>query len=186
LKVSIAILAVLAFSLSIYGVKTGNELVQTEMAYEALYAELDQAHRDYANLQYEYENNPLIITHTNTETVTETAYTSPDNWQEYLGDFTVTFYDTCIDCCGKAPDHPAYGITASGAKVRYGVTVAVDPSIIPLGSYIYIEGLGYFVAQDTGGLVKGKVIDVYVPDHQTGVDLGGKLTGVPVYIMKGE
>lgn len=43
---------------------------------------------------------------------------------------TVTWYTA--DTCGKAPDHPAYGITASGLPVEEGVTCAVDPEVIPL------------------------------------------------------
>lgn len=86
---------------------------------------------------------------------------------EYLGEFTITHYDACIECCGKTD-----GITASGAKVCDDVTVAVDPSVIPLGTYIYIEGVGYRVAQDTGGAIKGNRIDVYVHSHSKAQELG--------------
>jgi 3D (Asp-Asp-Asp) domain-containing protein len=106
------------------------------------------------------------------------------NHMSDLGEFKITFYSLDVECCGKTADDPAYGITKSGAHVREGVTVAVDPKVIPLGSYIYIEGLGYYVAQDTGSAVKGNVIDVYVDDIQTGYNLGGKLTK-NVYMMEG-
>lgn len=45
-----------------------------------------------------------------------------------LDDVTVTHYCTCSRCCGKSD-----GITASGRKATPGISVAVDPSIIPLG-----------------------------------------------------
>lgn len=86
---------------------------------------------------------------------------------ESLGEFTITYYDACMKCCGKTD-----GITASGAVVREGVTVAVDPTVIPLGTYIYIEGIGYRVAQDVGGAIKGNKIDVYVNSHSEALELG--------------
>lgn len=49
---------------------------------------------------------------------------------------TVTWYTA--DTCGKAPDHPAYGITASGLLVEEGVTCAVDPEVIPLFSEVSV------------------------------------------------
>lgn len=56
----------------------------------------------------------------------------------------------------------ALPITATGTTARAGRTVAVDPKIIPLGSKVYIEGLGERIAEDVGGGVKGHHIDVYL------------------------
>jgi 3D (Asp-Asp-Asp) domain-containing protein len=53
-------------------------------------------------------------------------------------------------------------ITATGTSARAGRTVAVDPRIIPLGSRIYIQGIGERIAEDVGGSVKGQHIDVYL------------------------
>lgn len=52
--------------------------------------------------------------------------------------------------------------TASGTWPAVG-TAAVDPEVIPLGTRLWIEGYGEAVALDTGGLVKGDIIDVYLP-----------------------
>lgn len=60
---------------------------------------------------------------------------------------------------GKSPDHPAYGITRSGLPAGYGV-VAVDPSVIPLGTRLYVPGYGVALAGDTGGSILGKHIDL--------------------------
>lgn len=57
-------------------------------------------------------------------------------------------------------------LTAMGLKpVRdpNGIsTIAVDPSVIPLGSKVYIPGYGYAIASDTGGVIKGNIIDLYM------------------------
>jgi 3D (Asp-Asp-Asp) domain-containing protein len=54
------------------------------------------------------------------------------------------------------------GRTATGAPVGYGI-VAVDPSVIPLGTRMTIPGYGEGVAADTGGAIQGAVIDVWLP-----------------------
>lgn len=60
---------------------------------------------------------------------------------------------------GKAPDHPAYGITASGLPAGTGI-VAIDRTIVPWRSYVYVPGYGVGFAGDTGGGVKGRWIDL--------------------------
>jgi 3D (Asp-Asp-Asp) domain-containing protein len=64
---------------------------------------------------------------------------------------------------GKAPDHPAYGITRSGLPAGKGI-VAVDPTVVPWLSTVYVEGYGEGLAADTGGGVKGRWIDLGYPD----------------------
>src|SRR5438552_947296 len=54
------------------------------------------------------------------------------------------------------------GVTATGTYVHPG-TCAVDPRVIPLGSYVTINGLGTCHAEDTGGAIVGYRIDVWVP-----------------------
>lgn len=56
-----------------------------------------------------------------------------------LDNVTVTHYCICQQCCGKAPDHPAYGITASGRRATPYVSMAVDPSVIPLGADVLVD-----------------------------------------------
>jgi len=51
--------------------------------------------------------------------------------------------------------------TYTGVYPHIG-TIAVDPAVIPLGSHLWIEGYGYGIAQDTGGLIKGKRIDLFM------------------------
>ncbi|HEX6386139.1 MAG TPA: G5 domain-containing protein [Anaerolineae bacterium] len=60
---------------------------------------------------------------------------------------------------GKSPDHPRYGITASGVPVSKGI-VAVDRSIVPFRSYVYVPGYGRAFVGDTGGSIHGRWIDL--------------------------
>lgn len=95
-----------------------------------------------------------------------------------IEDVTVTHYCTCSRCCGKSD-----GITASGRMATPGVSVAVDPSIIPLGSDVLVDYDGdgemhYMRADDVGGAIKGAHIDVCVKDHQTAISEGVKTATV--------
>ncbi|WP_242829338.1 3D domain-containing protein [Butyrivibrio sp. WCD3002] len=97
-------------------------------------------------------------------------------WQRYgneledLGTFTLTAYDACVLCCGKTD-----GITATNTKCFSGRTIAVDPDVIPYGSKVLIGGY-VFVAEDTGGKINGKHIDMYMDTHEI-AKLFGKRTG---------
>lgn len=51
-------------------------------------------------------------------------------------------------------------------------TIAVDPNVIPLGSTVYIEDLGYFTAEDTGSGVQGYWIDVWMPSCDQAINFG--------------
>ena len=82
-------------------------------------------------------------------------------------DVKCTAYNLSYESTGKRPGDPAYGITKSGLPAGKGV-VAVDPSVIPLGTKMYIEILddsiedyGICVAGDTGGKIKGKKVDLF-------------------------
>ena len=76
-----------------------------------------------------------------------------------------TGYTAGFESTGKNPDHPQYGITYSGVKVRRDQntvsTIAADPKVFPLGSILYIPGYGYGIVADIGSAIKGKKIDLY-------------------------
>ncbi|KAB3537805.1 DUF348 domain-containing protein [Alkaliphilus pronyensis] len=98
-----------------------------------------------------------------------------------------TAYDAGYESTGKRPGDPYYGITRSGTKVRPGV-VAVDPSVIPLGTKLYIESTdstpsyGIAVAEDTGGAIKGNRIDLYYEKRSEALKFGRR--DVKVYILE--
>lgn len=93
-------------------------------------------------------------------TAGKAAQTGPD--RECLGTFTLTAYCNCSECCGKW----AGGPTKSGTMPQAGRTIAVDPRVIPIGSRVYIDGLGEYIAEDTGSAIRGNRIDVYMATHE--------------------
>lgn len=101
--------------------------------------------------------------------------------KKILNDVTLTVYDAGPQSTGKDEGHPLYGITFTGTKVKEGRTIAVDPKVIPLGWWVYIEGIGFRKAEDTGSAIKGNKIDVYYDDADEAPF--GKKRGVTVYVI---
>jgi 3D (Asp-Asp-Asp) domain-containing protein len=102
-----------------------------------------------------------------------------------LGSFKVTHYCPCKKCCGKDPDHPAYGITASGTVATAGRTIAVDPDVIPYGTEVlvrYEDGTEHvYIAEDCGGAIDGNRLDVFMDSHQDAWNAGIKTAEVFIY-----
>ena len=101
---------------------------------------------------------------------------------------TATAYTAGPESTGKSPGHPAYGITFSGLPVQVG-HIAVDPTVIPLLSYVYVEGLdaygakfdGKYYATDTGSAIKGNRIDIYFENVADALRFGRRQ--MRVYIL---
>ncbi|EGA91190.1 3D domain protein [Planococcus donghaensis MPA1U2] len=69
------------------------------------------------------------------------------------------------------------GTTATGIDLRANPNqkvIAVDPSVIPLGSKVWVEGYGEAIAGDTGGAIKGNKIDVFIPTQSEALQWGRK------------
>lgn len=93
---------------------------------------------------------------------------------------TATAYDATFESTGKSPGHPQYGVTYSGLRVKPGV-VAVDPKVIPLGTWLYVEGYGEALAADIGGAIKGSRIDLYYESPKDVARYGKR--AVKVYVL---
>ena len=65
-------------------------------------------------------------------------------------------------------------------------TIAVDPSVIPLGSKVYIPGYGYAIASDTGGVIKGNIIDLYMNSHDECISWGRRQVTLHIVAYPGE
>ena len=75
------------------------------------------------------------------------------------------------------------GTTATGINLKANPNakvIAVDPSVIPLGSKVYVEGFGEATAADTGGAIKGNRIDVFIPSEQDAINFGVKQLKVTI------
>lgn len=99
-----------------------------------------------------------------------------------LSNVTLTAYSADFASTGKRKGDDGYGITSSGAVVQEGRTIAVDPKVIPIGWWVYIEGIGFRRAEDTGSAVKGKKIDIYY-DSEKYANRFGKKKGYTVYVI---
>ena len=106
-----------------------------------------------------------------------TSTEAKSNKVQYLGQYKLTAYCGCKKCSGKWGTR-----TASGKKAKQGRTIAVDRRKIKLGTKVKINGKTY-VAEDVGGGVKGKHIDVFFSSHKQTMKFGKK-TGVKVYKVK--
>ncbi len=73
--------------------------------------------------------------------------------------FKTTAYCPCKECSGGYGNH-----TATGKIARSNRTIAVDPDVIRYGTKVTIDGVTY-TAEDCGGAVKGRHIDIYFNNH---------------------
>ncbi|MCM3314715.1 MULTISPECIES: G5 and 3D domain-containing protein [Shouchella] len=86
-----------------------------------------------------------------------------------------TAYTAACDGCS--------GITATGIDLNSNANmkvIAVDPSVIPLGTRVHVEGYGEAIAGDTGGAIKGNKIDVHVPTKEDATNYGSKSVKVTI------
>ena len=102
---------------------------------------------------------------------------SSDATLKPLGTFRITHYCPCSICCGPW----ANGITSTGVTATTNRTIAVDPSQIPYGSKVVINGQVY-VAEDCGGAIRTNCIDVYVATHSEAEQKGVFYT--EVYLLQ--
>jgi 3D (Asp-Asp-Asp) domain-containing protein len=69
--------------------------------------------------------------------------------------------------------------TATGTWPSRG-TIAVDPEVIPLGTRLHIEGYGEGIAEDTGGAIRGEIIDLYMLDRNEALSWGRRQVEVRI------
>lgn len=100
---------------------------------------------------------------TNTSSKTAKVSSTTKNVTHKAGvDFEYKKMIKNVSMTAYSSEEPGIGTrTASGTRVTEGRTIAVDPNVIPIGWWVYIDGLGFRRAEDTGGAIKGNKVDVY-------------------------
>lgn len=71
------------------------------------------------------------------------------------------------------------GHTATGSETEHG-TIAVDPSVIPLGTHVWVQGYGWGVAADTGSAIRGHHVDVWMASCSAAIRWGAPMRMVAV------
>ncbi|MGM0899380.1 MAG: ubiquitin-like domain-containing protein [Bacillota bacterium] len=101
------------------------------------------------------------------------AASEPTGGQEFYVSATA-YTASCTGCSG---------ITATGINLKANPglkVIAVDPSVIPLGSKVWVEGYGNAIAGDTGGAIKGNKIDLFMPNRSDAIAFGRKQVKVKI------
>lgn len=131
------------------------------------------------------QTEPLI---SSSEAVAGTTPSLEDaiDWTQYQKKTVVaTGYTAGYESTGKNKNHPEYGITYSGVKVKRDLysTIAADLRVFPIGTILFIPGYGYGVVADKGGAIKGNELDLYYETVHDVYQLWGKKT-VDVYVVE--
>lgn len=86
----------------------------------------------------------------------------------YLGKFWITHYCPCSRCCGVGGGK----VTASGTKPTAGRTVGVNPKLIPYSTHLKVGKTSGYVAEDTGGGIGWKHLDIFCNSHAEALNAG--------------
>lgn len=160
---------------NVYTVKSGDTLYKISQQTKVSVNNLKSWNGLKSNLIYPKQK--LKLKKSSAKTISKPApSSSKDN---VVKEFTVSSTAYTAYCKGCS------GITRTGINLKKNPgakVIAVDPKVIPLGTKVWVEGYGYAVAGDTGGAIKGKKIDVFIPDRNKALKWGRK--NVKIKILK--
>jgi uncharacterized protein YabE (DUF348 family)/3D (Asp-Asp-Asp) domain-containing protein len=170
--------------------KAGTKLIQQQKVYED--GKLVSVHLVNEVVQTASVNK-LVAIGTKKPMVVKLSATSPEvenvskdgivfGYKKIINNVTLTAYSDDFASTGKENSDPQSGITFSGTTVKEGRTIAVDKNVIPIGWWVYIDGIGFRRAEDTGSAVKGNKIDIYYESSDY-VNKFGLKRGYTVYII---
>jgi len=119
-----------------------------------------------------------VLAQCNAKTVNVATYVEPSRGSRNLSALLVL----ATEYTAHDPSENGLGITATGTKARVG-ECAVDPEYIPLGTVLWVPGYGIARAEDTGGMIKGYHIDLFVPSKTQAMAWGKKLVTATILSM---
>ena len=170
-------------------IKRGNKINRGDVIGKSENSLLKFSIRHYANtvdpLQYlpdaiAHLKPPIMLKERFSDLIRKVKYKRPDL-------YLLTAYTAGPESTGKTPNHPLYGITACGKRVKDWYTVAADPQV-GFGTVYYIPYFkdkpngGIFVVEDRGSKIKGKHLDVFMRSLRDALRFGAK-RNQPVYIL---
>lgn len=140
---------------------TGNELV--------IYPNASEVDYDPEGEPAQPASAPVDTPNEVEQTEAESSNTNESTGQSDQKTMTMSATAYTAECDGCT------GITATGLNLnedRNMKVIAVDPSVIPLGTRVHVEGYGEAVAGDVGGAIKGNKIDIHVPTRDEAINWG--------------
>ncbi|AUD15379.1 hypothetical protein CXF77_04805 [Planococcus sp. MB-3u-09] len=161
---------------NVYTVKSGDTLYKISQQTKVSVTNLKSYNGLKSNLIFPKQQLKLKKTTAQTISKPSTPSSSKD---KVVKEFTVSATAYTAYCKGCS------GITRTGINLKKNPglkVIAVDPKVIPLGSKVWVEGYGTAIAGDTGGAIKGKKIDVFIPTQSQALKWGRK--NVKVKILK--
>ncbi|MCM3743679.1 3D domain-containing protein [Sporosarcina luteola] len=162
---------------STYKVKKGDTLYRIAALHKVTVKELKTWNGMKSNVIHPNQNLKVVKTAAAQKKVAKTPSRSDDD--NVVKEITVSASAYTASCNGCS------GITSTGINLKRNPdakVIAVDPSIIALGTKVYVEGYGYAIAGDTGGAIKGNKIDVFFPKKSEAFKWGRK--DVKIKILK--
>lgn len=153
---------------------TEGENGKVRKTYEIVYENGEEVSREVASEEVLEESTTKVVAN-GTKAVTQQAASKNKSSAPATGgkEFTMeatAYGPDCKGCSGTS----AYGINISQSPTPR--VVAVDPSVIPLGSRVWVEGYGEAIAGDTGGAIKGNRIDVLMATEADAAKNWGRRT----------
>ena len=146
--------------------------------------------------KFKYEEVLALINKLYLDNINNISSSGKSNNDDYMKD-NIDFVDTnsnlpTIDTTGVKEIIPVETTAYTGGCLTYtetvphrnpnGIsTIAVDPSVIPLGSLVYVDGYGTALASDTGELIKGNTVDLYLNSEEECINYG--IQNVNLYLL---
>lgn len=162
---------------NVYTVKKGDTLYKISQQHNTSVANIKTWNNLKSNVIY--PNQKLRVAKTNAAPAKKTAAAPAPSRSNGVSGKQIMVSATAYTAHCKG----CTGVTKTGLNLRKNPNlkvIAVDPRVIKLGTKVHVEGYGYAVAGDIGGAIKGKRIDVFIPNKSRAYQWGRKNVKVTI------